>query len=1405
MKENENINVPEDISVVNSDLPGMEENGPILSIEIYDRSKYVSDGEKTYTYDEFMAKTASARAAGIDEDTIRSVYNLYQPGMEAYISTLFSEDVNMDLAKEAVNGILQNAWPAENEVIEESITKLRSFAGPEPEVNIGDIEIGEKLQFAEEVLGKEVMNEEELLFGEGARQNEEQMQEPEKKEGPLEEDILFHGAEIKEEAPQEDALNNPFEGGVAFNPFENQENQGYENVQDIKIEEEKAPEEKAPEEKAPEEKAPEENAAKEEPQQKSFEEMQAAMYAFEKARQEKELADELKAREAEVKAQPQGEEKEAKGKEAPKAPQPGEVELVREMDPQERQLHDMMADINAAGRVIDRKIENLEREKENQVLDQMLQDLENNELQNLDVDDAQFPGMEEIGDVQAQNIVNPFDGLNINDQIIQPEVKQEEVQPEVKQEEANIDVNAIIFDEDKDTFSPAELKAIEKDLGVMETTKANLVKSNEYFAKMKDNLPAERKEKFLKSLEDIGTSTTRTGTITSMFFIWAMGKKGYSVKDAIGLLDSPKFDTEHEDFQKFCEENPITRLQNDPVKYKEAMKNWAELGYNATQKMKEYRFPEIDYDSKEEFKKVSFEMQLVTSIGVDFNQEITQGIFETKNNEHIGYDIIKDTIGEDAFNDMTSFWIVNQELFSEFSNAHRNINKVTFWNSGDAERNKDIIVEFAENDYIMREKFKSFKGKPFGEVYEKNTVESWIKSFAMRDFTKYSDDYLNVPFEQVVDYLHGKNIEKFGASLMKEFKPYVEKTAPSFEKILKDGYGNLLTGESKNADLKDAFISIPDNDPKAMEDFLKTRTKDGSETYRTYVSNTVQSLCGEHNRFCLRQHNLQINDVILIDGKSANELWGQKYAHVKNETDRNILIRAEIVKAMYKGDHTISAKTFKVNKDYTTKVGEDTEIYPSREKAQKLADTTAVFNANINDIHATLENYKKRLAATMKNPDTIGAEQREGSKLFRQMTKALTECLEDYEKFNNPGEGVGIKEFRESLGRFHKAALDYYKERSTANNDRTATAFDALNNIPAMAKIYDQCKADIVGNKWLDAETNMSNPSLREINNYTKKVSGSFEKYNPLKQKSKEAAAAEQKQRKDLFVEQRMYTRKLIKASGRLADKNKHMSSEEVSRNVIFDKYLEFAFKKGITAEALKTARESLTSDNLKREAKELYNNSVFRGVARKHQGNAWEEWKKVEAKATTLQFKYKEDLKKLATIDGAEYILHYGNDPTKTEKADNLHEEMNAGNQPQRVQSAVQPNVEMRKAPLISEAKTAFEEIKVEDNYSRLGKVVATQILSVPRSRQLLQGVAAGQIKESEIIDACASHFRKQKYLEKNISLDKLMNDISSGKLAQTAVNKIVEPLKKASEAKVKKNIENERKQQKNAGKMTM
>ena len=77
--------------------------------------------------------------------------------------------------------------------------------------------------------------------------------------------------------------------------------------------------------------------------------------------------------------------------------------------------------------------------------------------------------------------------------------------------------------------------------------------------------------------------------------------------------------------------------------------------------------------------------------------------------------------------------------------------------------------------------------------------------------------------------------------------------------------------------------------------------------------------------------------------------------------------------------------------------------------------------------------------------------------------------------------------------------------------------------------------------------------------------------------------------------------------------------------------------------------------------------------------------------------------------------------------------------------------------------------------------------------------------IKESEIINACASHFRKQKYLEKNISIDKLMNDISSGKLAQTAVNKIVEPLQKASEAKVKKNIENERKQQKNAGRMTM
>jgi hypothetical protein len=132
-----------------------------------------------------------------------------------------------------------------------------------------------------------------------------------------------------------------------------------------------------------------------------------------------------------------------------------------------------------------------------------------------------------------------------------------------------------------------------------------------------------------------------------------------------------------------------------------------------------------------------------------------------------------------------------------------------------------------------------------------------------------------------------------------------------------------------------------------------------------------------------------------------------------------------------------------------------------------------------------------------------------------------------------------------------------------------------------------------------------------------------------------------------------------------------------------------------------------------------------------------------------------------------------------------------------------------MRKEALISESKKALDDYVVSnsDNYPRLGKVVASQILAAPLNRQLLQGIAAGQIKESEIINACADHFRKQKYLEKNLSMDKLMADISSGKLAKSAVNKIVEPIKKASEAKVKKNIENERKQQKNvnAGRMSM
>ena len=159
----------------------------------------------------------------------------------------------------------------------------------------------------------------------------------------------------------------------------------------------------------------------------------------------------------------------------------------------------------------------------------------------------------------------------------------------------------------------------------------------------------------------------------------------------------------------------------------------------------------------------------------------------------------------------------------------------------------------------------------------------------------------------------------------------------------------------------------------------------------------MKAFAREHMRHVFKIKNMSISDIVMVDGRTANEIWGQKYANVENLHERNLLIQAEILKEVYKGEKSISAKSVKLKDDYTVEFGEPKIVVPSREKAVKFMESKNIMLENLSDTAKLLEDYKKQLKTTMDRKGDFGTDSMEGSKYFKNMGKALQKFLNDYE------------------------------------------------------------------------------------------------------------------------------------------------------------------------------------------------------------------------------------------------------------------------------------------------------------------------------------------------------------------------------------------------------------------------
>ena len=206
--------------------------------------------------------------------------------------------------------------------------------------------------------------------------------------------------------------------------------------------------------------------------------------------------------------------------------------------------------------------------------------------------------------------------------------------------------------------------------------------------------------------------------------------------------------------------------------------------------------------------------------------------------------------------------------------------------------------------------------------------------------------------------------------------------------------------------------------------------------------------------------------MIKIDGKTPDELWGEKYAHVTDSKQKSELYKAEILNEVINGKNDVTVDMYLLDKK--GKVCKEEPAFLCRSDETIAADK-ALYN-NMERLHAKLVGIKERLAETQNDPQAnFSGRKTEGSEYYRDMTAALRKCIELTAMGEVRNVGGTVQEITKALEKYQKASAKYVKERSSLirakrHNGRVRKA-EAINARDSIADEIELIKIHADGDK----------------------------------------------------------------------------------------------------------------------------------------------------------------------------------------------------------------------------------------------------------------------------------------------------------------------------------------------------
>ncbi len=528
----------------------------------------------------------------------------------------------------------------------------------------------------------------------------------------------------------------------------------------------------------------------------------------------------------------------------------------------------------------------------------------------------------------------------------------------------------------------------------------------------------------------------RPNNQADIFAFYLMAKKGMNLETALSITPESEGYTQYvREFKEFCQNHPVRDPDQPGVitdNHKQNINEWTDIMTESAKKISEYRFPDIDYADPAQVMEHNNVLGRLSSLYINYTQEFEKLLGDGRNayaESHVG--------GKDKF-------IMAQKPvtgLAPFLSGLKTAYMPTAASDFDLSKyNRDpnrYTRELAENRTNFAAGFgKNIAGKTIGEIVSGSTPEADYE-YIIPSMTILHPRPLFKDNEGVNYLMYGN----------KEVDKAAEENRSYFQDLARKNFNsNCIYLNTKTFIDTLAIQNRPSNDNANPEPVLKDQLKDlfanndspdkmlnairdGKKTLGQKLSVAFHKLL-DTNNFNSYHNKLGMAskyDIFRIDGKTPEQLFGEKYEGIKNEADRELLIQAEIANAICNSDKTVVIEQNLIGKNNEIRKADPIVVAGN----DKLDGATDAFFSSLKHLQNDLKDQLDALLSTQKDKEAnITKNKTEGSKYYQPLVKALNDCYEASRFDSTAGKNdKSLETLMTNLKKLKDVSETYYRER----------------------------------------------------------------------------------------------------------------------------------------------------------------------------------------------------------------------------------------------------------------------------------------------------------------------------------------------------------------------------------------